>query len=145
MKMPQNKGYHCFVTNITKNDIHIGDLGIIVNPYKTIDLLNEKHSILTIDQVKKSIEQGSLFKRIQKKQLLIRQSAPQKAERILDVSKVIFPHRKRTAVKFEEKVFEELEIGLNLEDEEIFAEEMADIASENRKSFINLTDNEEED
>ena len=141
MKIPTNKGYHCFVTNITKRDIHIGDLGIIVRSFQTIDLLNENHSILTVEKVQKSLEKGSLCKRIQKKQLLIRQSAPQKAERILEVSNVIFPHRKRTAVKFEEKVFEELEVGI--EDEDLFAEDMADIASADRAASIDLMKEEE--
>ena len=143
MKIPGNKGYHCYVTNITKRDIHIGDLGIKISPFQTVDLLNERHSILTVERVKKSIEQGSLFKRLQKKQLLIRQSEPKQTQRTLEVSKAIFPHRKRTAVKFEEKVFEELEIGTDLEDEDAFAEEMADTVSADRAVSIDLTKEEE--
>ncbi len=141
---PTNVGYHCWVTNMTKRDILIGDLGARIPSMKTVDLLDDWHSIYTLERVQKSLESGSLFARKKAKQILVRQSAPgQKPPRTLDVSNVSYPNRARSTIKFEEKVFEELEIGGSREEEEIFADEMAESAVVDHAATIDLLkDNE---
>lgn len=138
MTRPSNIGHHCWVTNITKRDILIGDLGARVPSMKTVDLLDNRHSIYTVEKVKKSLEAGSLKARLQAKQILIRQSEPQPQVRVLESSKITFPNKKRSTIKFEEKVFEELEIDDSFEEEELFAEEMADLAAIDHAASIDL-------
>lgn len=141
MTKPSNIGYHCWVTNVTKRDILVGDLGVKIPAMRTVDLLDNRHSILTLDKVKKSLESGSLARRLatKPKQILIRQSEPEPPlARQIDLSKVTFPNKKRSTIKFEEKVFEELELDSTPEDEELFAEEMAESAVIDHAATIDL-------
>lgn len=140
MKRPTNVGYHCWVTNLTKRDILVGDLGARIPSMKTVDLLDDYHSIYTLDQINKSKECGSLAARLKAKQIIIRETAPQvnNIERTIDVSQVSFPNRNRSIVKNEERIFKELEIGNAKEEEEIFAEEMAESAINDHAATINL-------
>lgn len=139
MTKPSNIGYHCWVTNVTKRDILVGDLGARIPSMKTVDLLDNRHSIYTVEKVKKSLESGSLARRLAAKQILVRQSQPETiSNRTIEVSKITFPNKKRSTVKFEEKVFEELELEATPEDEEIFAEEMAESAIADHAATIDL-------
>jgi len=140
MNRPTNIGYHCWITNITNRDILIGDLGARVPAKKTIDLLDNYHSIYTLDQIKKSKETGSLAARLKAKQIIIRDTEPviNNAERTISISNTSFPNRNRSIVKNEERIFKELEIDDAKDNEEAFAEEMAESAIKDHAATIDL-------
>ncbi|HUU88073.1 MAG TPA: hypothetical protein VMX17_10015 [Candidatus Glassbacteria bacterium] len=144
MKNPNNKGYHCWVSNITKRDIRLADLGVCIRSKTTLDLLSCNHSHLTVAQVKKSIENGSLKKRIMQKALFLRYSEPEaKVPRQIEISEAIFPERKRSIIVHKEPEFDELDF--TLEDEANFAEETAESALKEHAARIQIsTDSEEE-
>jgi len=145
MKNPNNKGYHCWVSNISKRDILLGDLGVRIRSKTTLDLLDCRHSYLTIDQVKKSIASGSLGKRIKQKFLFLRYSEPEpKMPRQVEISNATFPDRKRSVIVHMEPEFDELDF--TREDEENFANETAESALKEHAAKIQIsTDSEEDD
>jgi hypothetical protein len=104
---------------------------------KTIDLLDDYHSIYTVEKVRKSLKGGSLAARLKAKQIVIRQSAPESTLRQIEISQISFPNKANSLVVFEEKHFEELEFG-GKEDEEMFAEEMAESAVIDHAATIDL-------
>ena len=105
-----NKGYHCWVSNLTNHPIKIGDLGISIPPYKTIDLLDWKRSSLTLPAVQMSLEKGALLRKQDEKLIIIRQSKPEKKHlELVPLSKVYIPSRARSFITIEEKKYEELE------------------------------------
>lgn len=62
--MSNKKIEHCFwITNITKNDINIGDLRTTVKAYQSVNLLDSRHYSFTLEQLEESAKNGSLFKR----------------------------------------------------------------------------------
>jgi hypothetical protein len=144
MKSPNNKGYHCWVSNITKRDIRLSDLGVCIRSKTTLDLLDCYHSYLSVKQVKNSITSGSLGKRIKQKALFLRYSEPEaKMPRQVEISQVSFPERKRSLIVHKEPEFDEL--NFTLDDEEQFAEETAESALEEHAARIQIpTDSEEE-
>ena len=144
MKNSNNKGYHCWVSNITKRDVRLGDLGVCIRSKTTLDLLDCSHSHLSIEQVKKSIENGSLKKRIKQKALFLRYSEPEpKMPRQIEVSEASFPERKRSLVIHTEPEFDELDF--TSEDEVKFAEETAESALKEHAAKIQISTDSEED
>lgn len=127
----ENKGYHCWVTNITKLNIMIGDLRIAIPPLSTIDLLDYKHSNFSVEQVAMSINKGSLHTRLNQKKILIRESAPKETQRRIDISKTSFPFKNTIGIKAEEKKYKEIE--QDFEDDEAFARDNMEAAIEEHK------------
>jgi len=122
-----NKGYHCWLINISKKKIVLGDLGFTLQPRQTIDILDDKHSNYTVEEVEKSINGGSISKRLNR-EIYIRMVPPPKQQaRKLQVSKTSFPYKQRTIVEIEEPNYEELNLDIGISDEE-FANENADEA-----------------
>lgn len=132
-KKPQSKGYHCWLTNITKNKIVLSDLKFTLKPYQTIDILDERHSIYTVEQVANSIKDGSISKRLNKS-IFVRMSEPPKPiDRRIDLSETSFPYKQRTIVEVKKPNYEELEIGIS--DEE-YANENADSAGSEQERHL---------
>lgn len=52
-----------YIKNISKQDIHLSDLGIIIKSFKTINLYNIHRFHFTEEQINNSIKSGSIFKR----------------------------------------------------------------------------------
>lgn len=105
-----NYGYHCWITNVTKTKLILSDLKRTIDPGKTIDLLDFKGSRLTIAQIEKSIESGSLGYFYGKKFIRVRQGQPQKIDpKKIEVSKLTFPYKVRTMIQIEQQKFKELE------------------------------------
>jgi len=129
------KNYHCWITNLTKMKIVVGDLKITLQPLNTIDILDYKHSRLTPEQVSESIKKGSLCLKKKENKIKIRSSEPDKLPPIktLELSKSSFPYKNRSLLVLEEKIFDELE--LDISDEE-FAMENADSAMEEHLSVF---------
>lgn len=129
-------GYHCWVTNITKFKIIISDLKLTLYPNKTLDILDERHSNFTIEQVAKSIESGSILKKFNEKKIIFKQTSPKpEVEKKIEISKVSFPYKYRQSSPVEQKYFKEFDLDF---DSDKFAELNADIAEIEHEPQINL-------
>lgn len=119
-----------WVSNISKTDITISDLGITIASFSTIDLFNfKKYPFLNKDLVIKSIQTGGISKRPEK--LIIRMIAPEKQIiKNLPVSSapLIGSLYSKNAIGLDKEKIEELELP-----EEAYAEENADFAEFDRK------------
>jgi len=130
-----SKGYHCWLTNITKNKIVLSDLKFTLQPNQTIDILDSKHSNYTVEEINASIKTGSIGARLNKS-IFVRILPPKKhTDRKIEMSKVSFPYKQRSIVEVEEVDYEELHIGIS--DEE-YADDNAEIAG--AESEIHLAD-----
>lgn len=113
-----------WVMNITKKDIALSDLGVIIRAKTTVNLLDHKHYNCTVEQLQKSLENGSLY---QKKGSIFKRNTPpilnSDIKIVVDRSAVI-PTRARSVYELKQEHYEEL----SLSDEE-FAEQNADVDS----------------
>ncbi|MFZ4795949.1 MAG: hypothetical protein ACOYMA_00550 [Bacteroidia bacterium] len=130
-------GYHCWLTNKTNRKIVVGDLRVTLQPYAILDILDYKHSVLTVNQVENSINVGSISKIIKLNKILIRKSEPKEkaTNTTIEVSKTSIQTRNRTSIKSQEKVFKELELNL---DEDDIADKNADMTEDEHKPKINM-------
>ena len=133
---PIEEGYHCWVTNLTKMKIVLGDLKLTLQPYKTLDILDKRHSNLTLEEVAKSIQSGSIYKKWQEKKISFREKAPTpKNDKKIELSKVSFPYKYRQYSPVEQKVFSEFDLDF---DTDKFAELNADASEIEHEPQINL-------
>lgn len=113
----ENIGYHCWVINRTKMVLNISDLGWALQPNSTTDILDCKHSMLSVAQVEKSLESGTLGDFEKRKWIAIRKVKPlPNISKVIDISKISYPSKNKTNIKMEEKRFKELEIDVNEDD-----------------------------
>ena len=132
----ENIGYHCWIVNLTNTHLSLTDVRVTLPPYSTMDILDYRHSSLTVQEVEKSLESGSLFTAQDKKRIRIRQSQPQALpEKTIELSQVSFPNKYRSSVVIEEKHYEELDLFIN--DEE-FAEQNAEMSMLEHEPKINI-------
>ena len=135
-----NKGYHCWITNATNRKIVLGDLRFTLKPFQTIDILDDRHSNYTLEEIENSINKGSIGARLNKS-IYVRKEAPiKKNNKKIEISKVSYPFKKRTIVEFDEPNYEELQI--NTSDEE-FANDNADVAGNEKDNFLGKTNDED--
>jgi hypothetical protein len=119
-----------WVTNISKMDVSLSDLNLTIRSFTTVNLMDSKHYYYTLDQLYKSAETGSLFKKRDK--IVVRQVAPkiEKKKILLSVGGAV-PSRERSIYQIKEEKFEELQV-----DDTKFAEENADLAEMDRQPII---------
>ena len=99
---------HSFwVINISKQNVCLADLGLTVPVGRSMDLLDKRHFSYTLEQLKKSHESGSLYKK-QKKVLVRNKPSEIPVKPGVYISKQPIPSRHRSAVKVEEPKYEEL-------------------------------------
>jgi hypothetical protein len=112
-----------WITNISKMNVSLSDLGLHIYAMRSINLLDARHYSLTLEQIQKSAESGSLFKKRDK--IVIRKVIPESAIELSPPiqNDAIFPTRQRSLVDIEKITYEELDIK-----DEDFAEENADTA-----------------
>lgn len=111
-----------WITNISKFNVSLADLGITVPAYSSVNLL-KKSNRYTIEQIEASVKSGSISKKSDK--IKIRNFAPDASElplSILTVSKQPRIANLRSVVETKEDTYEEL-----LFSDEKFAEEFADM------------------
>lgn len=107
-----------------------------IAPRQTIDLLDPKRSYFTIEQIEKSAESGSLFKRKNQKVIVIRKSAPEKPQaRQIDIATTSYPYKLRSLMELENPIFEELEFESTDEADEAFATKNADYVNDERSGI----------
>jgi hypothetical protein len=112
-----------WITNITKKAIHLGDIGIVIQPMRSLNLLDTKHNSLTRAQLEKSAQSGSLFKK--SNAVVVRKVAPGIVPKTYIPLKedAIFPTKYHSSVELDNIKYEELEIS-----DDAFAEENAESA-----------------
>jgi hypothetical protein len=118
-----------WITNISKKPVSIGDLGLLMQPYQSVNLLDDKNkNCFTPEQVKNSIVSGSIFNL--SNFIKIRNIPPNAhnanlANKIMLEEDMHFPSRIRSILEHKEFNYEEQYIS----DEE-YANENADLANE---------------
>ncbi len=119
-----------WLTNFSPMNVSLADLNLTVKAYTSVNLLDAKHYQYTIDQLKKSAESGSIFKKRDK--LIVRKIAPEVLKANVPLTRETFiPNRERSLLSIKEENYEEL----NVSDEE-FAKENADTAEADTQPMI---------
>lgn len=109
-----------WVANISKRNVSLADLNLTIKSYTSVDLLSN-HYYYTKEQLIKSVESGSIFKKRDK--IVVRKISPEILKANMPFLKDSFiPSRERSVMEIKEELYEELDIS----DEE-FAEESADL------------------
>ena len=115
-----------WVTNIsTQKDISIDDLRVKVPRCRSVNLLDRRHYSFTEDQIRKSLESGSLKRKAAI--LKVREGAPVTEKKKIDWQKKPRVLRKaRNNVEIEAPKYEELDFEDETEAETAFAAEQAE-------------------
>lgn len=113
-----------YITNISKSDIHLSDLGIVVKSMTTVNIFGKK-SIVTKKQLLESCLNGSIKKRLNKS-LIIKLKAPKSEKKVIEVSNKFSHNRTKTAIVVEKKKIEDFDMlyfnDQNLADEQMIKE-----------------------
>ena len=124
-----------WITNITKRNVCLSDLSLTIPAYKSMNLLDKKHFHYNTEQLEKSMDSGSLFKK--SNMVKVRKVAPDtKVESgVYEVDAPLFIRKmaSRSTVKLEEVRYEELD-GEEIQSEESFVSEMVDSLVESEES-----------
>lgn len=116
-----------WLTNISNRNVSLADLNLTVKAYSSVNLLDKKHYYYTLEQLQKSVESGSIFKKRDK--LIVRKIAPEILQANVPLLRESFiPTREKSVLVIKEENYEEL----NLSDEQ-FAQENADIVELDNK------------
>lgn len=108
-----------WIKNVTKKNISLSDLALIVPVGRSWNLLDSKHFSYTLEQLEESAVKGSLFKKSDR--IKIRNVPPDKPVTPgIYVSNDFRNKIPRSLLKIEDKKYEELEIS-----DEKYAEEFA--------------------
>lgn len=119
-----------WLTNVSNRNVSLTDLNLTVKAYNSINLLDKKHYQYTLEQLKKSEESGSIFKKRDK--LVVRKVAPEILKANMPLLRETFiPSRERSTYIIKEENYEEL----NVSDEQ-FAQDNADIIELDGKPLL---------
>lgn len=112
-----------WITNISKRIVSLSDLNISVPARASVNLLDKKHYQFTEEQLVKSAQSGSLFKK--QNSLVVRIVPPEMPQKdnLPWQEDAVFQTKHRSTIKVEEVKYEEL----NIKDED-FANENAESA-----------------
>lgn len=125
-----------WLTNFSGMNVSLTDLNLTVKAYSSVNLLDKKHYQYTLEQLEKSAESGSIFKK--KGKLIVRKIAPEVLKANIPLTRETFiPTRERSTLAIKEEHYEEL----NVSDED-FAKENADTAEMDTKPLISKRDNQ---
>lgn len=119
-----------WLTNLSNRNISLTDLNLTVKAYSSINLLDKRHYQYTIEQLQKSVESGSVFKK--RDRLVVRRVAPEILKANVPLLRETFiPTRERSTFAIKEENYEEL----NISDEQ-FAKDNADIIELDGKPLL---------
>lgn len=129
-----------WVTNMSPVNVTLTDLALNIKAFSTVNLLDKKHYNYTLEQLIKSKESGSLYKKQNK--ISVRMVAPliKNKEEIPIVRNTFVPTRSRSVLEIDTKTYKELEISEEdkKKEDEIYAQENADLAElDQQRSIIN--------
>lgn len=119
-----------WITNFSNRNVTLSDLYISVPAMSSVNLLDRKHYSFTEEQVRKSAESGSIFKKRDK--IAVRKVPPQmipRAKIAIDPHAII-PSRTVSIYEIKQEHYEELNVG---EDEDVLIEGQKLVSSENKK------------
>lgn len=123
-----------WVTNISPMNVSLADLNLTIKAYSSVNLLDKKHYQYTLEQLIKSVEAGSIFKKRDK--IVVRKIAPEILKANVPLTRETFiPTRERSLLSIKEENYEELnlsEADQKKSDEE-FAKANADLADADSK------------
>ena len=121
-----NNNESFWVVNISKRDVSLRDLNLTIRARTSINLMDSKHYKYNLDQIKASVESGSIFRKSDK--IKVRKIPPYiETSRVLLSKKPLYNCDKlRSQIVYEEKQFEELMIS-----EEQLADDLAGLISGN--------------
>jgi hypothetical protein len=119
-----------WVTNISNTNVSLADLNLTIKAFSSVNLLDSKHYYYTLDQLEKSQNSGSIYKKRDK--IFVRAVAPEVIRMNVPFTRETYiPTRERSVLEIKEEKYEEL----NVSDEQ-FAEENAEIADLDTKPLV---------
>lgn len=129
-----------WVTNASPMNVTLADLALNIRARSTVNLLDKKHYNYTLDQLIKSKDSGSIFKKRDK--ILVRDLAPPaiEKERMPFLKDSQIPSRGRsvlaiTTVEYDElKITDEKEMQKKMDEE--YAKENADLAEADTQRIV---------
>lgn len=129
-----------WVTNMSPMNVTLADLAVNIKAFSTVNLLDKKHYSYTLEQLLKSKESGSLFKKRDK--ISVREIAPpkKKPDVMPFIQSSVIPDRTRSIYRIDDKEYEELQVSQEdqQKQDEIYAKENADLAElDAQRSVIN--------
>lgn len=119
-----------WLTNLTHMNVSLADLNLTVKAFSSVNLLDKRHYSYTLEQLQKSAESGSLFKK--RDRVVVRKVAPEILKANVPLLRETFiPTREKSVLVIKEEKYEEL----NISDEE-FANQNAETAEMDTKPLI---------
>lgn len=119
-----------WITNTSKNLVSLGDLGILLQPHQSVNLLDHRHYSISLEQIQSSISSGSIARTNGK--VVVRKVPPPDPTKIYRGPSTLklneagdFPSFTRSILEHTEFDYEALQIT----DDE-YAKENADLAEE---------------
>lgn len=111
-----------WVTNICNRNVSLADLNLTIKAFSSVNLADDKHYHYTLEELEKSAQSGSLFKK--RNVIYVRKVPPTMIKVGIPLARETFlPSRERSVFSIKEENYEEL----NISDEQ-FASENAEIA-----------------
>lgn len=124
-RKPDEKAF--WVTNISKMNVSLADLNLTIKAYSSVNLLDSKHYQYTLDQLNKSVDSGSIFKK--RDRIVVRKVAPEVLKANIPLTRETFiPSRERSLYEIKHEHYDEL----NVSDEQ-FASDTADLVELDNK------------
>ena len=131
-----------WVTNFSNRNVSLSDLNLTIKAFTSVNLLDVKHYQYTSQQLVKSAESGSIFKK--RNMLIVRKIAPEVFKANIKITRETFmPSRERSILSIKDGVYEELHMideTLSPEDlkksDEQFAKDNADTAEMDQKPLV---------
>jgi hypothetical protein len=136
----QTKESPFWVTNISSRNVTLADLALNIRAFSTVNLMDKKHYSYSLEQLIKSKESGSIFKKSDK--IVVRNLPPPniEKEKMPFLKDSVRPSRARSLYNIKEEDYEELQVSLEDQkvQDEIYAKDNADLAElDSQRSIIN--------
>ncbi len=117
-----------WVSNISNMDVSLADLALSIPARKTVNLLDRRHYSFTMEQLKASHTNGSLFNKRGKIKKRVVPPVFETRQMVEVDFNVVVPSRRRSVVQIEHIQYDELDLS-----DDVFAEQAADFVDENKK------------
>jgi hypothetical protein len=129
MKTPVKLAF--WVTNISPRNVTLADLALNIRAFSTVNLLDKKHYKYTMEQLLKSKETGSIFKKSDK--IKVRPLPPPDAIKTsLPIQRdTVMPSRERSLLVINEKEYPELKFADEIDEKEAQKKIDEDLARDN--------------
>jgi hypothetical protein len=126
-----------WITNLSNRNVTLADLAVNIPAFRSVNLLDKRHYRYTLEQLQKSAESGSIFKKSDK--IKVRKAPPQIIQPNMPFLKETYiPSRERSTLTITEEKYEELDFSIEQKKkDEDYANENAEYAQmDEAKPFI---------